>query len=85
MLLRKGVSGKKHTLLFGQACCLYRKLGAQFHFKHEEVDSVSLFAAVLLAGEQGQDGGEAALKGIREFFGSREVLVDSTCLCLTPA
>ena len=42
--------------------------------KHEEIDSVSLFAAVLLAGEQGQDGGEAALKGIREFFGSRRGL-----------
>ena len=53
--------------------------------KHEEIDSVSLFAAVLLAGEQGQDGGEAALKGIREFFGSREVLVDSICLYLLPA
>ena len=42
----------------------------------------TLCDAVLLAGEQGQDGGEAALKGIREFFGSREVSVDSMLLVL---
>ena len=41
--------------------------------------------AVLLAGEQGQDGGEATLKGIRKLFGSREVSVDSICLYLLPA
>ena len=41
--------------------------------------------AVLLAGEQGQDGGEATLKGIRKLFGSREVSVESICLYLLPA
>ncbi|CAE7304058.1 unnamed protein product, partial [Symbiodinium necroappetens] len=58
-------------------------LGAQFHVKHEETDSVrTLCDAVLLAGEQGQDGGEEALKGIREFFGSHKVSVDSMLLVL---
>ncbi|CAE7527086.1 unnamed protein product, partial [Symbiodinium microadriaticum] len=48
-----------------------------------ETDSVrTLCDAVLLAGEQGQDGGEEALKGIREFFGSHKVSVDSMLLVL---
>ena len=42
----------------------------------------TLCDAVLLAGEQGQDGGEEALKGIREFFGSHKVSVDSMLLVL---
>ena len=42
----------------------------------------TLCDAVLLAGEQGREGGEEALKGIREFFGSREVSVDSILLVL---
>ena len=83
MFPRKRALGKLHTLLICQACCLHCKLGAQFHAKHEETDSVrTLCDVVLLAGEQGREGGEEALKGIREFFGSREVSVDSILLVL---